>query len=49
MGCGSQYKRPELIRADTLIGHLKVVILEANFPTDTQLNVPFIKIRLSNQ
>jgi predicted DNA-binding protein (MmcQ/YjbR family) len=32
MGCGPQAKTPSLQRADTLIGILKVTVLDAQFP-----------------
>lgn len=49
MGCGPQAKAPTLQRADTLIGILKVVVLDATFPPDSELTHPNIKLRVSNQ
>jgi hypothetical protein len=49
MGCGPQAKVPSLTRADTLIGVLKVTVIDAHFPKDAELKDPSIKIRVSNQ
>lgn len=49
MGCAPQAKVPSLQRADTLIGILKVTVLDAQFPKEAELKDPSIKIRVSNQ
>lgn len=49
MGCGPQPKVPSLIKAESPIGVLKVVILNVSFPKDATLTAPSLKIRISNQ
>jgi len=49
MGCGPTPKSTPLQRADTLVGIMKVTILDANFPADPRLEKPLIKLRVSNQ
>ena len=49
MGCGPQPKVPSLIRADSLIGVLKVTVIDAQFPQEAELKDPSLKIRVSNQ
>lgn len=40
---------PSLTRADTLIGVLRVTVVEAHFPPEAVLTDPSVKIRVSNQ
>jgi hypothetical protein len=49
MGCGPQAKVPSLVRADSLIGVLKVTVVDAQFPQEAELKEPSLKIRVSNQ
>ncbi len=49
MGCGPQVKAASLIRADSLVGVLRVTVVEAHFPPEAELKDPSVKIRVSNQ